>query len=110
MVSNSSLSIQFQVDSAKTNKVLIDLGTFLTGFLTLWGIIFMQTERGRGGRQCGTAAGKGIQKQFFFFKINTAFNILTKCQVAPGGLVKAEESSAEGNGDVTHFVCLVYAS
>ena len=31
-------------------------------------------------------------------------------RMAPGGLVKAEETSAEGNGDVTHFVCLVYTS
>lgn len=110
MVSNSSLSIQFQVDSAKTNKVLIDLGTFLTGFLTLWGIIFMQSERGRGGGNVELQLVKESRNNFFFFKINTAFNILIKCQVAPGGLVKAEESSAEGNGDVTHFVCLVYAS
>ena len=67
--------------------------------------------RGAGGEAMWTSSWEwGSGNNFFFFKINTAFNILIKCQVAPGGLVKAEESSAEGNGDVTHFVCLVYAS
>ena len=49
-------------------------------------------------------------RNYFFFKINTAFNILIKFRVAPRGLVKAEEMYAEGNGDVTHFVCLVHMS
>lgn len=111
MVWNSSLSIQFQVDSAKTNKVLIDLGTFLTGFLTLWGIIFMQSERGRGEGNVELQLVKESRNNFFISKLTLhLINILIKCQVAPGGLVKAEETSAEGNGDVTHFVCLVYTS
>lgn len=31
-----------------------------------------------------------------------------KCQVAPRVLVKVKKTCTEGNGDVSHFVCLVY--
>ena len=69
----------------------------------------MQREGGRGG---GTLELQLVKesRNYFFFLINTAFNILIKFRVAPRGLVKAEETYAEGNGDVTHFVCLVYMS
>ena len=53
------------MDPAKTNKVQIDSGTYLTGFLTLWGTVVMQSKRGRKERQFGTVAGKGIQNQNF---------------------------------------------
>ena len=68
MVWNSSLSIQVQVDSAKTNKVQIDPGTFLTGFLTLWGIIFMQSEGGRGKGHLELHLVKESRNNFIVFQ------------------------------------------
>lgn len=70
----------------------------------------MQSEGGRGGGNLQLQLVKESRNNFIFFKINTAFNILIKRRVAPRGLVKAEETCAGGNGDVTHFVCLVYTS
>ena len=63
------------MDSAKTNKVQIDPGTFVTGLLTLWGIIFMQSEGDRGGGNLELQLVKESRNNFIFFSKLTLHSI-----------------------------------